>query len=717
MPRNSCWFTLFLFHFSAAAVAQTVEIAATRERARQLDTAATTVVGRDELLRYGDQTVADALKRVPGITVGGVPGRASDIRMRGLGNGYTQVLLNGQPVSAGFSIDSLSPELIERVEVMRVATAALGTQAIAGSINIVLRKNATRAQREFKAGLAETQGALNKGQATPDLSAQASGKGVGWSYAMAGVFVGSRTVSTSADDELGFDVAGALNLRRRTETRQTDIRPSLNLTPRVSWTLPNGDTLTSQNFLRAMKLDLETSSRERTSIGQPTPFPYNVSMFRAHAETVNSDLQWLHQGEDGGRWDVKLGATHFQRRANNIFEGYAPDAAAALVRVVDSSANEDSVTFGGKFSRALGDHALLAGWDAARGRRTETRLEHLQPGDTVAVAGNKLYGELYGARMDRLALFVQDDWTIAAAMSVSAGLRWEILRTGTDGNVLDVVTRRTHLLSPLVQALYKLLDSQQLRAGVTRTFKMPTLPNLAMRRYTVDNNNSALSANQQGNPSLAPERAWGLDLAYERYFGKNAMVSASTYARRIEDVTIDRIEQVGGTWISTPANAGRADTWGVELEAKFPLQALVPGAAPGFELRANMARNWSRVASIPGPGNRLPGQVPFSASVGIDHRMAALPVTLGASFNFQGGGAARLSERTAAWAGVRRELGMFALWRVDARSQWRMSAANLLGQDRRALASFVDRHGSLQTATATSTSATVRLAFEHHLGH
>jgi outer membrane receptor protein involved in Fe transport len=310
-----------------------------------------------------------------------------------------------------------------------------------------------------------------------------------------------------------------------------------------------------------------------------------------------------------------------------------------------------------------------------------------------------------------MALFAQDDWSVTPALSVSGGLRWETLRTRTEGNVLGEVRQQTPVLSPLVQALYKLSDSQQVRAGVTRTFKMPTLTNLALRRYTVDNNNSPIAPDQQGNPHLLPERAWGVDLAYERYVGKNAMVSASAYARRIEDVTIDRVEKIGGTWISTPVNAGRAGTWGVELEAKFPLNW------PAVDLRANMARNWSRVDSIPGPDNRLASQVPFSASAGIDHRMAALPVTLGASFNFQGGGPARLSERTGAWRGVQRELGMYALWRPDGQSQWRMSMANLLGEDHLDQASFTDKFGALQTTTTTPTAPTVRLAFEHKFGN
>src|SRR5690349_4714575 len=110
-----------IFMLAAALAAQAapaqpvVEIKSARLDQRKEDTASTVVLTREELAANGDRTVADALRRLPGITISDSAG----IRMRGLGKGYTQVLLNGQPAPNGFSLDSLPPEVIERVEVLR----------------------------------------------------------------------------------------------------------------------------------------------------------------------------------------------------------------------------------------------------------------------------------------------------------------------------------------------------------------------------------------------------------------------------------------------------------------------------------------------------------------------------------------------------------------------------------------------------------------------
>ena len=111
---------------------------------RRNSTAAKIIIGREEIDRFGDSTLGEVLKRLPGVTIQGRPGRGGAIRLRGLGSGYTQILLDGERVPPGFSLDSLTPDQIERIEILRAPTAETGARAIAGTINIVTRGGYSR---------------------------------------------------------------------------------------------------------------------------------------------------------------------------------------------------------------------------------------------------------------------------------------------------------------------------------------------------------------------------------------------------------------------------------------------------------------------------------------------------------------------------------------------------------------------------------------------
>ena len=130
-----------------------VEIRSNRDNdteARRESTAAKIVIGREEIEKQGDATISEVLKRLPGVTIGGAPGRGGAIRMRGLGNGYTQILLDGERMPPGFSIDQLTPEQVEKIEIMRAPTAETGARAIAGTINIVLREGQKASPDDLK---------------------------------------------------------------------------------------------------------------------------------------------------------------------------------------------------------------------------------------------------------------------------------------------------------------------------------------------------------------------------------------------------------------------------------------------------------------------------------------------------------------------------------------------------------------------------------------
>ena len=106
------------------------------------------VYGREEMDKFGDTNVADVLQRLPGITMqGNAP------RMRGLGAGYTLVLINGDPAPPGFALDQLDPAQVERIEVSKGPTASQSAQAVAGAINIILKEAPKRSQRDLRIGL------------------------------------------------------------------------------------------------------------------------------------------------------------------------------------------------------------------------------------------------------------------------------------------------------------------------------------------------------------------------------------------------------------------------------------------------------------------------------------------------------------------------------------------------------------------------------------
>src|SRR6267142_4440489 len=115
-------------------------------RAEQLG-ASVTVVPGDDVQRYHYETVEDVLRTVPGVEVrrlGGY-GKLSTISIRGANPNQVQVLVDGvrvkSPTSGQADLSDISPELIDRIEVIRGAQSTLyGADAMGGVINIITKK-------------------------------------------------------------------------------------------------------------------------------------------------------------------------------------------------------------------------------------------------------------------------------------------------------------------------------------------------------------------------------------------------------------------------------------------------------------------------------------------------------------------------------------------------------------------------------------------------
>ena len=119
------------------------------------------VVSRQEIEQSGAQTVSQILDNLTSNDRGAISdlggtnswaSGATGVSLRNLGTGATLVLLNGRRLSSyGFAdglqsnfvnIDSIPSDVIERIEILKDgASAVYGSDAVAGVVNIITRKN------------------------------------------------------------------------------------------------------------------------------------------------------------------------------------------------------------------------------------------------------------------------------------------------------------------------------------------------------------------------------------------------------------------------------------------------------------------------------------------------------------------------------------------------------------------------------------------------
>ena len=143
---------------TAPDTARTVPVVVTATRsplaAARVPSSVSVVTGA-QLRREGVTTVADALRRVPGLSFAqtGSYGGATSLFIRGGESRYTKVLIDGVPVNeagGAYDFSTLTTDNVERIEVVRGPASVLyGSDAVAGVVQIFTRPGRDRARGEL----------------------------------------------------------------------------------------------------------------------------------------------------------------------------------------------------------------------------------------------------------------------------------------------------------------------------------------------------------------------------------------------------------------------------------------------------------------------------------------------------------------------------------------------------------------------------------------
>ncbi|MBD0823592.1 TonB-dependent receptor [Aestuariibaculum marinum] len=105
----------------------------------------TNIVSTDQIGKFPDANIGDAVKRIPGITMQVDQGEARNIIIRGLSPQLNSVTLNGSRIPSAegdnrnVQMDLIPSDMIQTIEVNKAVTPDMDADALGGSVNLITR--------------------------------------------------------------------------------------------------------------------------------------------------------------------------------------------------------------------------------------------------------------------------------------------------------------------------------------------------------------------------------------------------------------------------------------------------------------------------------------------------------------------------------------------------------------------------------------------------
>lgn len=639
-------------------------------------------------------TVGDMLKRVPSAAFLGDVLEYDGVRLRGLDPGYTQILINGKRVpGAGldrsFFVDRIPAELVERIEIVRSSSADRSGDAVAGSLNIVLRNGKALDGGYIRVGALQ----YADDQVEPLFGAVWGGEALGGQL-MLGVNTQGRR---NPKEKYSWRYSAPGGTLDNTE-RQTDVRSGDDYSFTADYNAQLGEGWLNLNafYVRTDRYQDENSLEYRYGIENEANLMSvndNDLDIRTDNFSFGAEYEWPMAGGDSRISLGVAGIDDEQYEFEDEYE-YLRDAIAYPEddrftgdrTYTDIRDRETSLEL--RHQRESGGVKWRFGVELTRKERdTEILYDRNRitipnaPNPRPVIPGDFVFAPIAGGLNSmtetRVEPFVRADGK-AGAMEWEAGLRYQ--RTGfdiDDRTVDPAIGRRDEsygVFLPSLHLRWNLDNDQRITASVARTMRRASFNQLSPALLEAElGDNDFL-----GNPALDPEKAWGLDLGWERRLGKRGVVGLNLFYRDVSDL----IEVVNtgvegsegpGTYVLQAVNAGDGQVWGAEFDLSTPLTAF------GLE-HTGVFLNYSWLDSEITDGfgkRRFNDQADSVLNVGFIQDLPSLAASFGVTYRKQGNAYGRIvGEEISTRYGA--DLEAFLEKRIGTDWTLRLTGSNLL---------------------------------------
>ncbi|WP_298123968.1 TonB-dependent receptor [Brevundimonas sp.] len=566
-------------------------------RNRTDDTVPTLSYDLDYFQRFEPLTVGDALKRVPSVAFLSDVLESDGVRLRGLDPGYTKILIDGEEVPGGgvdrsFFVDRIPAELIERVEVVRSSSANRSGDAVAGTINIVLRDALSLDGGYVRLGAIAFPDS-DYGQFGGTYGAVWGGQ-VGPGRLLVGANVQDRR-NPKDKYSIRYDEPGGPIVN--TEV-QTDVRDGTDYAFNAAYEVEVGGGVldVAGVFVRTDRFQDEDSIEYRGGIENNA----NLLTVNDNDLDIQTDNLSLRAGYErdmfGGETEFKIAYATFDdeqyefeseseylRDANPFPEEDRFTLDSTTVDISESElkggieheidlSNGVELEFGFQANRKERD-SLVA--ETPRIRFNVPNAPAPRPavpafGAFVPVAGGD--SSIEETRFDPYVMISGEN----GAFTWEAGLRYET----TDVTVVDrtaapalQTTENDYAeLLPSFSARITVSDTDRIIFSAARTVRRPNFDRLTPALLEEEFGDSDF----RGNPNLQPETSVGFDLGFERRLGRRGIAGVNVFWREIdnliEEVNTGVVGSAGpGTFIYTVDNVGDGSVYGIEFDLSTPL--------------------------------------------------------------------------------------------------------------------------------------------------
>lgn len=628
-------------------------------------------------------SVGDQLSRVPGVAFTSDIGERDAPQMRGLGEGFTQVLVNGRAIPGAGNdrtvfVDRIPAEIIDRIEIVRSPSANIDSQGIGGTINIILKDGMSLPPGAIAriGGIYDIDNEELNGLGALSFSGRTENRSVAWSATVdyqnrfnvkvldqqlfddTSPGFGASADGTDLFQPDGFSFPGPSTLAIE-HGDQIDTRDSRDLSF-------NGDLTFALAPNHTLRLDAFVLSTEREETESGVVYAREdgtatanddvsdevweidaIESQRQNIEQLSYGVSALYEAQLSPSWSFESQARFANFTEENVETSFEDDPPEAVEQVlIDSDDTELSIdgalTFNSdSFAQSLGIANFELEFGAAVKNKTREYTQQEfeddngdgdfdDPDDNITPDSG-----LFEYEEDRFDAWVMAEFGITEDLTVQLGVRAE--STETEARIVGGATggSSSDEINPSLHVQWNPWENGQFRVSYARTVRRPSLDQVV----PFANSDSPEDDDETfGNPNLKQESSWGYDIGYEHRLGQRGVIGFNYFHRDVSDlislVNTGVSTGVPGAFEYTYENTGDGTVSGWEVDISTPLSFMGLDETGFFANYTSL--DSERVEPLTGITARFNAQPEYVYNFGVTQNLPSLRSSVGFSYRKQG---------------------------------------------------------------------------------